>query len=61
VKQGPWAWFRALEQAQVRRDSDTRVFVTFSAGSHTMRVVLDAASVRNPFVRDELAGFRCSM
>jgi type VI secretion system protein ImpL len=61
VKQGPWAWFRALEQAQVRRDSDTRVSITFAAGTHSMRVVLDAASVRNPFVRDELAGFRCSM
>lgn len=61
VKQGPWAWFRILDQAQVKRDSDTRVHVTFSAGSHSMRVVLDAASVRNPFVRDELAGFRCSM
>lgn len=61
VKQGPWAWFRALDQAQVRRDSDTRVFVTFGAGTHSMRVVLEAASIRNPFVRDELAGFRCSM
>jgi type VI secretion system protein ImpL len=61
VKQGPWALFRALEQAQVKRDSDTRVNVTFTAGAHSMRVVLDATSVRNPFVRDELAGFRCAM
>jgi len=61
VKQGPWALFRALDQAQVRRDSDTRVLVTFTAGTHSARVVLDATSVRNPFVRDELAGFRCSM
>jgi type VI secretion system protein ImpL len=61
VKQGPWAWFRALDQAQVKRASDTRMQVTFAAGSHSMRVVLDAASIRNPFVRDELAGFRCGM
>jgi len=60
-KQGPWAWFRALDAAQVARDSDTRMGVTFAAGPHAMRVVLDAASSRNPFVRDELAGFRCGI
>ncbi len=61
VKQGPWAWFRALDQAQVKRDSDTHMGVTFAAGSHSMRVVMDAASIRNPFVRDELAGFQCGL
>jgi type VI secretion system protein ImpL len=61
VKQGPWAWFRALDQAQIKRDSDTRLGVTFAAGSHSMRVLLDAASIRNPFVRDELAGFQCRL
>ncbi len=61
VKQGPWAWFRALDQAQLKRDSDTRMEVTFAAGVHSMRVVLDAASIRNPFARDELAGFRCGV
>jgi type VI secretion system protein ImpL len=61
VKQGPWALFRALDQAQVRRDSDTRLAVTFAAGSHSMRVVLDAASIRNPFAQNALAGFRCGV
>jgi type VI secretion system protein ImpL len=61
VKQGPWAWFRALDQAQVKRDSDTRLEVTFAAGPHSMRVLLDATSIRNPFVRDELAGFHCGI
>lgn len=61
VKQGPWAWFRALDQAQIKRDSDTRLQISFAAGAHSMRVVLDAASIRNPFVRDELGGFRCGV
>ena len=61
VKQGPWAWFRALDVAQVKRDSDTRMELTFVAGTHSMRLVLDAASIRNPFVRDELAGFHCGI
>jgi type VI secretion system protein ImpL len=59
--QGPWAWFRLLAQSRVERDSDTRFKVTFSAGGKSMRVIMDAASVRNPFARNELAGFRCAM
>ena len=61
VKQGPWAWFRALDAAQIKRDSETRLEITFSAGAHSMRTILDAASIRNPFVRDELAGFHCGI
>jgi type VI secretion system protein ImpL len=61
VKQGPWAWFRALDAAQVKRDSDTRMDITFAAGAHSMHVILDAASIRNPFVRDELTGFHCGI
>jgi type VI secretion system protein ImpL len=61
VRQGPWALFRALDQAQIQRNSDTNLQVTFSAGAHSMRVVLDAASIRNPFTRDELSGFRCGV
>lgn len=61
VRQGPWAWFRLLDQAQVKPVSDTRLNLTFTAGGRAMEVVLDAASVRNPFVRNELAGFRCAM
>lgn len=61
VKQGPWAWFRALDQAQVKHDSDTRLEITFSAGGHSMKALLDASSIRNPFVRDELAGFQCGI
>jgi type VI secretion system protein ImpL len=59
--QGPWAWFRLLSQAQVERDSDSRLKVTFSAGGKTMRVIMEAASIRNPFGRNELAGFHCTM
>jgi type VI secretion system protein ImpL len=59
--QGPWAWFRLLAQEHIERDTETRFKVTFSAGGKTMRVIMETASVRNPFARNELAGFRCSM
>ena len=61
AKQGPWAWFRAFGSGAAQARSETRTQVTFAAGAHSMRLVLDAASVRNPFARDELAGFRCGM
>jgi type VI secretion system protein ImpL len=60
-RQGPWAWFRLLDQARVDRESDSRFRVTFTAGGRTMRVVLDAASSRNPFGGNSLAGFSCAM
>ena len=59
--QGPWAWFRLLDKAQVERLSDARYRITFSAGGHAMRVLLEAASSRNPFGPSPFAGFRCAM
>jgi type VI secretion system protein ImpL len=58
---GPWALFRLLEQVQTQRDSDRRYRITFSAGGKSMHVILEAASIRNPFGDNALAGFRCSM
>ena len=59
--QGPWAWFRLLDGAQVERVTDTRYRITFAAGGHSMRVILDAASSRNPFGQGLFTGFRCAM
>ena len=59
--QGPWAFFHLLENATVQPQpqSDVRYRVTFTAGSHNAAVTLEAASVRNPFARNDLRGFRC--
>ena len=56
---GPWAWFRSLDQAKVQQQSETRFLVTFAQGGHSARVMIEAASVRNPFARNELQSFRC--
>lgn len=61
AKQGPWAWFRLLEAGRLERENDSRYRVSFTAGEKTMRLRLDAASSRNPFGLDALAGFRCAM
>jgi type VI secretion system protein ImpL len=55
---GPWAWFRLLDQAQVR-GTDAAYEVTFEKGAHTGRLQLVSASVKNPYGRQLLQQFRC--
>jgi type VI secretion system protein ImpL len=57
--QGPWALFRLLDDATIQPQSDVRYLVTLSTGGRTARLILEAASVRNPFARNELRSFRC--
>jgi type VI secretion system protein ImpL len=61
TRTGPWAWFRLLEQARIQRESDARYRVTFTAGEKSVRLVLEAASGRNPFGLNGFAGFSCAM
>jgi len=58
--QGPWALFRLLDQASMAPQSDTRLSVTFKLGGSQARVIFEAASIRNPLVRQEVAHFHCS-
>jgi type VI secretion system protein ImpL len=58
---GPWAWFHLLDSARVERESEARFRVTFSAGEKSVRLILDASSVRNPFGRNEISGFHCDI
>jgi type VI secretion system protein ImpL len=57
--QGPWALFHLLDDTTIQPQSDVRYLVTVSAGGRTARLTLEAASVRNPFARNELRSFRC--
>jgi type VI secretion system protein ImpL len=56
---GQWAWFRLLDSAEVRPETDTRSIVTFAKDGHLVRLRLDAASIRNPYSRAELQQLRC--
>jgi type VI secretion system protein ImpL len=58
-RQGPWAWFRILDNAQFERMSDTRYLVTFRVEGKTARVFLDSGSIRNPYERHVLDRFKC--
>ena len=61
TKEGPWAWFRLLHEAQlvVRRASPICSAVTFSAGPHSASFELLADSVDNPFDLGLFQRFRC--
>jgi type VI secretion system protein ImpL len=57
--QGPWAFFHLLDDAMVQPQSEVRYLVTLTAGNRLAHVTLEAASVRNPFARNELRSFSC--
>jgi type VI secretion system protein ImpL len=59
VFDGAWAWFRVIDAAQMQRETDVRHVLTFVKDGHQARLRLDAASVRNPYGKQELQQFRC--
>ena len=59
VFDGPWAWFRLIDAADFRRESDVRFVLRVENGGHEAEVRLDAASIQNPYALGELQQFRC--
>jgi type VI secretion system protein ImpL len=59
VYHGPWSLFRLLDEATVTAQSDVRYSVGLHIDGRAAGLTLEATSVRNPFARNELRGFRC--
>ncbi len=58
--QGPWAWFRALDEATVEKTPRSDVFhVTFSAGEDSMVYEVRAKSVDNLLSQNSLRQYQC--
>jgi type VI secretion system protein ImpL len=72
--EGPWAWFRLQDAAQISNTSVPNVFLaTYTANDghhsyngaagrnsqHNVRYEIKARSVNNPFNKDLLGSFRC--
>ena len=57
--QGPWAWFRLLDAASMRVDSDVRFTASFQAGGHQGAVIIEPTSIRNPYQVSVVRHFRC--
>jgi type VI secretion system protein ImpL len=58
--QGPWAWFRMLDAATIRQESDVRFIAAFQGNGHQGTVVIEAPSIRNPYRAAGVRGFRCN-
>ena len=59
-KDGPWAWFRLLDRAAVRRTNvPDRKRVNFTVGDRLAIFDLQSSSVLNPFALPALSKFSC--
>lgn len=58
-REGPWAWFRLLDQADLESVSSDRIRVTFTVSGRKSTWEIHASSVVNPFNISELQKFRC--
>ncbi len=56
---GDWAFFRALQAAQLQRESDLRFVASFNFGGHVARLTIQANNLKNPFLSSDLRNFRC--
>jgi type VI secretion system protein ImpL len=60
---GAWAWFKLLEQGELKQDgAPERFHLAFARQGHRVEIRLEAASVNNPFgpaARRTLQGFSC--
>ena len=59
-KDGPWAWFRLLDSAEVRNTNvSDRKRVIFSVGGRIAIFQMQSGSVINPFALTALSKFKC--
>ncbi len=57
---GPWAWFKLLDQAQIRPLGAGQFQVTFqSSGLQAIYQMRTLGSTSNPFSLQEMVGFQC--
>ncbi|SDF70634.1 type VI secretion system protein ImpL [Onishia taeanensis] len=54
---GPWAWFRLLDDAQLTGAGERELELSFNVDGGSMRYRLVADGPRNPFTRSLVAGF----
>ncbi|MBW5802143.1 type VI secretion system membrane subunit TssM [Halomonas elongata] len=56
-RDGPWAWFRLLDEAQLTGTGERELELSFEVDGGSMRYRLTADGSRNPFTRSLVAGF----
>ncbi len=56
---GDWAFFRALQAANLQKVSDLSFLASFNFGGHVAKVTIQANNLKNPFLSNALQSFRC--
>jgi type VI secretion system protein ImpL len=56
---GDWAFFHALDAGHLQKQTDLRLLASFDFDGHAVRLPLQPASLRNPFLNGEVQRFRC--
>jgi len=57
--QGPWALMRLLDVGHLQSQSEVRYLADWQVGGHDAQVLIEALSIRNPFLKSDLRQFRC--
>ncbi|MFM0501528.1 type VI secretion system membrane subunit TssM [Paraburkholderia caffeinilytica] len=58
--EGDWAFFRALDAGRLQKQGDLRYLAGFDFGGHAVKLQIQPANLRNPFLNDKVRRFRCS-
>jgi type VI secretion system protein ImpL len=56
---GDWAFFHALDAGHLQKQGDVRFMASFDFDGHTVKLPIQPASLKNPFLNDEVRRFRC--
>jgi type VI secretion system protein ImpL len=56
---GDWAFFHALDAGHLQKQADLRYLASFNFDGHAVTLPIQPASLRNPFLNDEVRRFRC--
>jgi type VI secretion system protein ImpL len=56
---GDWAFFHALDAGSLQKQGDQRYLASFAFDGHSVELPIQPASLRNPFLNDEVRRFRC--
>jgi type VI secretion system protein ImpL len=57
--QGDWALFHALDAAHLQKQGDVRYLASFDFSGHAVKLPIQPASLKNPFLNGEVRRFRC--
>jgi type VI secretion system protein ImpL len=56
---GDWAFFHSLDAGHLQKQGDLGYLASFDFDGHTVKLPMQAASLKNPFLNDEVRRFRC--